>query len=552
MVKFAKKLLFGWMLAFCVFWIQGNAQTSAPAQLKGLADWTTSPLFTVGEQVGTYYPTGILDGVGARKLADGTIRAYVNSELGASAGYTYQLANGTSLKGGRVSYFDIDPATRQIISSGLGYKAIVDRAGVVVTSATQINESANTVNGLDRLCSASLFKAGQYGLVDDIFFTGEETGDGQEFALDVVNDTLYCLPWLGRAAWENVTLIETGTTNKVAILVGDDRAGAPMLLYVGDKNFANDGSFLDRNGLNHGKLYVWVADNGNLSVQQFNGTGNSLTGTFKEIAYYNPALAGTPGYDAQGFATQATQDALGDALGAFSFSRPEDLATNPANGRQVVLASTGRDPDFPADKWGTTYIWDFKTTDLTKVTANVRILYAGDDAGAGQFAGPDYGLRSPDNLDWSDNGLIYINEDRSFSGFGQTSGQEASLWEANPSTGKLTRIAQMDRTAIPAGQTDGSPADLGNWESSGTVDVSDLFGATDEVLFLVVTQAHSLNGGPIAANTLVEGGQLLVMSGPRQSVTTAPAQLKGINEWKTSPLFTVGEQVGTYYPTGIL
>lgn len=491
-----------------------GVKQQAAAQIKGLGDWTTTPLTTVGESIGGYFAPGLLDGMGARKLADGTVRAYVNHELGQSAGYTYTLENGTALKGGRVSYFDIDPATKQVSKAGLAYKAIVDRTGKVVTSATQINEGTNTTNGIDRLCGASLFNAGKYGLVDDIFFTGEETGDGQEFALDVDSDTLWCLPWLGRAAWENVTLLETGVANKVAILVGDDRAGAPLLLYVGNKNVKNDGSFLDRNGLENGKLYVWAADNGDLSVQQFNGTGNTRTGKFKEIAYYNPALAGTPGYDALGFATQAKQDELGDAVGAFSFSRPEDLATNPANGRQVVLASTGRDPEFPADKWGTTYIIDFNLSDLANPSAKLNILYAGDDAGKGQFASPDFGMRSPDNLDWSPNGLIYIQEDRSFSGFGKESGQEASLWEANPASGQLTRIGQVDRTAVPAGQTDAAPADLGNWETSGIVDVSSLFGATDEVVFLAVSQGHSLTGGPITANTLGEGGQLLVVSGP--------------------------------------
>lgn len=492
-----------------------GVEQKAAAQIKGISPWNTTVLTTIGDSIGGYFAPGLLDGAGAIKLADGTVRAFVNHEMGQSVGYTYQLANGTSLKGGRVSYFDIDPATKQVKEAGLAYKSIIDRAGVIVTSATQINEGSNTLNGIDRLCGATLFNAGKYGLVDDIFFTGEETGDGQEFALDVVSETLHCLPWLGRAAWENVTLLETGTTDKVAILVGDDRAGAPLLLYIGDKNFSNDGSFIDRNGLGHGKLYVWVANNGDLSVQQFNGTGNSRTGQFKEIAYYNPALAGTPGYDALGFANQATQDALGNAVGAFSFSRPEDLATNPANGRQVVFASTGRDPEFPADKWGTTYIIDFNLSDLANPSAKLNILYDGDDAGNGQFAGPDFGLRSPDNLDWSPNGLIYIQEDRSYSGFGQTSGQEASLWEANPVTGQLTRIAQVDRTAVPSGQTDAAPNDLGNWETSGIVDISSLLGVTDKAVFLVTSQGHSLTGGPITANGLAEGGQLLLLEASR-------------------------------------
>ncbi|MBF2022552.1 MAG: hypothetical protein IGR93_21300 [Hydrococcus sp. C42_A2020_068] len=76
------------------------------------------------------------------------------------------------------------------------------------------------------------------GLVDSIFFTGEEKDGGTEFALELETNTLHAVPWLGRAAWENVTEIDTGTTDKVALLVGDDREGAPLLMYVGKKILA--------------------------------------------------------------------------------------------------------------------------------------------------------------------------------------------------------------------------------------------------------------------------------------------------------------------------
>ena len=60
----------------------------------------------------------------------------------------------------------------------------------------------------------------------------------------------------------------------------------------------------------------------------------------------------------------------------------------------------------------------------------------GDDAGDGQFpGGPDFGLRSPDNLDWAEDGYIYIQEDRSTANnvFRGTSGRDASIWQMNPS-----------------------------------------------------------------------------------------------------------------------
>ncbi|MGV2390513.1 MAG UNVERIFIED_CONTAM: hypothetical protein LVR29_26635 [Microcystis novacekii LVE1205-3] len=86
-----------------------------------------------------------------------------------------------------------------------------------------------------------------------------------------------------------------------------------------------------------------------------------------------------------------------------------------------------------ADSWGTVYIFDNNLVfdqngnlDTAASSVSARILYDGNDAGGGQFSSPDFGVRSPDNLDWSDDGTIYIQEDRSFSDFGQTSGEETS------------------------------------------------------------------------------------------------------------------------------
>ena len=74
------------------------------------------------------------------------------------------------------------------------------------------------------------------GLAARIYFAGEETNGGTEWALDTATGDLWAVPARGLAAWENVTELNTGRTDKVAFLIGDDRAGAPLLLYVGDKN----------------------------------------------------------------------------------------------------------------------------------------------------------------------------------------------------------------------------------------------------------------------------------------------------------------------------
>jgi serralysin len=530
--------------------------TTQPAQIQGLQGYTVDPIFTVGETIGDYTPTGILDGTGAFALNETTVRVLVNSEIGSSTGYAYTLENDTSLIGSRIHYFDIDTRTLKIVDSGLAYDTIYNRAGEVVDAASDLEFS-----GIQRFCSANLMEAHQFGtgmgFADRIYFAGEETDGGTQFALDTATGDLWALPCLGRAAWESVTELDTGSTDKVALLVGDDRGAAPLLLYVGTKDTSEGAAFLARNGLDNGKLYAWVADNGDVDPSQFNGTGNNAAGKFVELDYYRPDLAGNAtdsdtdgsiqdelGYDAQGFATQAQQDALAEAAGAFKFSRPEDVATNPEDGTQAVLASTGRDSLFGgADSWGTTYKIDVDDAQLGTpaadgtIVASLNILYAGDDAGGGVVTGPDFGLRSPDNLDWADDGLIYLQEDRSFDGFGQTSEEEASIFTIDPSAANpaatLTRVAQMDRSGVPSDQTDPDPTDIGNWESSGILDVSTLFGNASGTQFIYDIQAHSLRDGNIinvpgedtdgdgtveANDNLVQGGQLGFLIAPDASL----------------------------------
>jgi len=79
--------------------------TNQPAQMKGLEGYQIDPLFTVGDTIGSYTPAGILDGIGAYSLNETTVRLFVNSELGNTAGYKYILENGTELPGARVQYF---------------------------------------------------------------------------------------------------------------------------------------------------------------------------------------------------------------------------------------------------------------------------------------------------------------------------------------------------------------------------------------------------------------------------------------------------------------
>lgn len=538
-----------------------NHRSQERPMMLGQDGWNVTPLFTIGSSFRGYRPPGLLDGIGAIKLNERTVRILVNHELGAADGYEYSLSNGTKLTGARVGYFDLDVRSRRISKAGLAYKKIVDRAGVEVADASQINEGVGGIEGFDRFCSSYLIHAGVNGFVDNIYFTGEETSNGQEFALDVDKGVMYAVPQLGRASFENVTSVNTGTADKIAIVVGDDRQAAPLSLYVGQKDAVGDNSFLDRNGLAQGDLYVWVADNGDLDPEDFNGTWSERSGKFVKIENFNASKAGASGYDDLGYAHQSTLDSLVASVGGFHFSRPEDLDWNPENPAQIVLVSTGRGSVFPSDNWGTTYLIDFDFSG-SEITGDIEIIYDSDDGGGGQFSHPDFGLRSPDNLDWTNDGKIYIQEDRSTSPsslFGGKSGAEASIWELNPTNGKLTRIAMIDRSAVPADQDDPSPDDIGNWESSGVLDVTGFFKTKPgEILLIADVQAHSLQGRPLGgsnqSNDLVQGGQLILLAKKQRAHhTNEAAMMIGTGHgWQAKPVFTVGESINGYRPPGVL
>ena len=511
---------------------EGVAEIAPPSMMSGRNGYIAKELFTVGETVGGYTPPGILDGMGAYAYDADTIRVLVNHEISTDqGGYAYEVSDGSGgtfeLNAARVSYVDINKNDLSVEGAGLAYERIYDRNGDLMTDPSQFDiPGADELNfnddtgmwGFNRFCSSALFEpesfgAGQ-GLADRVYFTGEETEGGTEWAIDVANGDIWAVPMMGRGNWENITLVDTGVADKVAFIMGDDAQERPLYLYVGEKDPSAGAGFLERNGLADGKLYMWKSTTGETRPSEFLGDGNTLDGEWVEVPNYDPALAGTAGYDFVGYLTQTGLLDFQEDQGAFKFSRPEDVATNPANGMQVVLASTGRPGiDNDADTWGTTYIIDAAFDATGEPTgAKISILYDGD-------ADADRALRSPDNLDWADDGYIYVQEDRAngslFAAGNNTN--EASIVRLDPNAagGDPVQVGEIDRTSVlPLGVTDPRPGDVGNWESSGIIDVSTLFDKAPGEVFLFDVQAHSLRDGVIATEGLVEGGQLNVLYSP--------------------------------------
>ena len=537
----------------------GSAGFFEPTMLKDVAGGDSlqvSSLLTNGEFTNglnrgdsVYTAPGIFDGLGAYDNGDGTYTVLANSELGAAVGVPY-LVDGVALTGARISKFIIDKDIDNdasngyqsaVIAGGIAYTSIIDANGDRVTSAAQLS------GGFNRFCSGSFEEANKFGtrrgFVDAIYLTGEEADEGLFYALDTETDTMYALAGLGRGGWETAIQVDTGSRNTVGVILMDDNT-APIYLWVGEKSTSRRADFLERNGLaaDQGNLYTWVPTGGSI------GTGAGTAGV-PDSADLNALGLGTAAAGRWALVGSGTQVAAmneaqlrsaANSLGALQLSRLEDANINPDNGQQLVFATTGNGEFGGADTFGNLITLDLSDafnrrglisssngTDLTVIYDADRQIAAWDaafgitkngiiDANEQAAFGATI-IRNPDGITWSEDGFIYAQEDRSVAA-GYFAQQEASVWKVDASatdsvTGQALseRWLQIDRTAVPTpyGQTDPRTTDYGNWESSGIIDVSAIYGEAAGSMFLADVQAHSLTNGNIGGNGyLVQGGQL--------------------------------------------
>ncbi len=511
---------------------QAREQQSLPSMLKPLPEsgLQIDVLMHTGQTFGTFQPPGIMDGMGAWDWNATTVRLFVNHELAPNAGYRYPLANGTGLTGARISWIDIDKESRQIVDAGNAIREIRDRRGEIVTRPAQVSELWNEKvdKGLNNLCSAQGYSAGEFGFVDDILFSHEEVTSperhphgGTVWGLDVRSGQLWALPELGRGAWENVTAIRTDDQDSddghIALLLSDDLefGGAPLYLWIGRKK--PGAGYVARNGLAEGQLHVWTSYKDDRDPGDWNGTGSVRSGRFVPVSTRTAASAGKAGFDRDGYINDTGLRERAREVGAFMFSRPEDLHTRRKTGSTAVFCSAGHGDRFPADDWGTIYLIDVRIIldgDSPSATARLTILHDGDDFG-------DFGIRSPDNVVWASDDMIYVQEDKAARRheFGGESGREASTWVIDPENpSDYRRIAEIDRSVVlPADARDFAHMVHGTWECTGLIDVSREFGApADELLLITAVQAHTIRGGSLGGRRkLFQGGQLVMLSARR-------------------------------------
>lgn len=289
---------------------------------------------------------------------------------------------------------------------------------------------------LDRFCSGSHYLPEQFGpgrgFADPIYITGDEVSGGKFYGVDPVQRNFWELNSLGLGFWENATIVDTGNTTNVAMILASDNGTAPgdyLQMYVGTKGLdANsDGAvdFLERNGLRGGTIYYFDPDGAASTTDLPDG-----------------AVAGL-------WSTSTT--------GALRDTKIEDITVNPRNGFQVAFNGQ-LDGVYAID-----LTFNFASGAFVLSTSSVTIRQVRDN--------DIQPIDSPDNIDWSRDGNLYVNEDGSGNG---------------------VFMVSLDGLTITQLATGAS-------ETTGIVDISDELGYTPGSVLLQALQGACASGAQIVA-----------------------------------------------------
>ena len=504
--------------------------TSQPAMLNAVAAGSSAtPIISVGDTLGNGYRfEAIPDGLALQPNGSGTVDVFVNHET-SLVPFPFTGSVATCTASTCFSDFDNSQVSRIRLHQG--------SAGVI-SGELAIKSSSN----YQRFCSSFLAGA-EHGFRRPILLTNEEATDfvsppplvawpanpasqrqaGLVVGLDARNGKTYEIPGLGRMNHEN-TVVVPGGWNGIVALTGDDTFSAPasqLYLY----GAASDDDFLADEGTlwafrvtakNGAPVNPTNAFNGANDYGDFVAPGDSMAGEFIEVPR-NIALG-----------DQTPLENWSNANNVFQFIRVEDIAYDKNNPRVVYFADTGEPRAIPNAATGRLQRGSSSTTGSYMNGRIFRmVLNAGNprvvdsltvlvNADVGGYNNPA-ALHNPDNIDTS-SGSLMIQEDP-----GSHNGQRtafpnattARVWRYDLSLGSLAIVAEVDQSLTPA-----SPR--GNWESSGIIDASAIFGPGT---WLLDVQAHSLfvesevrtvtvgaASGPMTFKR--EGGQLLLLRVP--------------------------------------
>ena len=448
------------------------------------------PILSVADQVPEtsdpskqYQMVGIPDGLGAYARPDGTIALLMNHELTKET-LSQPVVDGPLNRGAIISRFILSQ-DGTVLSGERAYDTVFDEtAGTSFPAADDTNSSPD----FTRFCSGSLAGPEQ-GFDRPLYFAGEESGspstfDGRGGTLTVTFDNeIHTLSKFPRIPWENA-LPRPFNGNETVVMCMEDGPTTPdsqLFMYVGKKVHRAGSGVLSRNGLNNGKVYVFVSTTPGKSDEVTFQDG-SISGRWQEIPN-------------AGSMTDVELETAADAVGAFGFIRTEDGAWSKTSRKDFYFVTTG---DGTGNLLGRLYHLELNPGNPLK-PATLSVVYNADQIIA---AGGDVAI-SPDNIDTSAD-YIVICED----GTGNSrpvmadKGRDGSIWRFDLHNNfAYERVAELN----PPGR-DGIPVGPGIWETSGIIDTTSLFGHGS---WLVDAQAHSPTTPPEPGT--VEDGQLLIM-----------------------------------------
>jgi hypothetical protein len=348
-------------------------------------------------------------------------------------------------------------------------KITVDKNGGII-SGELIEDGSGKY---ERFCSATIFK--DNGFKNPVFVTNEEIEEGIVVAYDTVTKNKTEMPWLGKFSHENTILVPS-KNNKTIMLTTEDNESMHSQLYMFISNNPTD--FL--NGI--GQLYVLVGENNITSFQDLH-KGITYNGYFQPVTW--------------NWMTQNSTDLENEVqkLNALDFMRLEDTDYNKVDNSIIYITDTGSDGFGERYEDGRLYQFEitepsFNHSNNVNVTNNnyykvkISILLDGDD-------GDD--LRNPDNIATSKKSIMIqedLNDYNIIDG-----GVNARVLKYDLTSHNLNPVAIVDQSQ------DVSNTRAGEWESSGIIEVFNIFG---KGYWLLDIQAH----------TLGEGGQLLLMNIP--------------------------------------